>query len=263
MNRKNACRLASLLAVLTLGLAGCDGGQSVQPSSSSAAASSSTSSSTSVAPQPSKELTEDMLAEAADGYSFEAYLVNDYTMPGDLPKMVYEQYAEAQADPDYYHVKAYLGAYTSDGEEVTKDDIEQDQYYTHTAVKGEVYAAYAAIGASNTVEASQIPILWKESFANFFVDLKAEDFTKGDEEYHFLLDGESVSAELSSAIMSQLCGGWGYQLETLEIVTDGFHITELHAVSAPYDDGFGGNMIQKADATIVALGEEAFTPLKP
>ena len=166
MKRKNVFQIAVLSTVLGLGLAGCQNNSST-PAPSSPPPSSTTPSSTSPssespssvqpstpAPEPTKNLTPDMIEEAVEGYAIEAYLVNTYDMPGEMDDMVYEQYMDAEADEDFYHVKSYVGSYDAENEEVTKDAVEQDQYYTHTEVGGVTYGAYAAIGASNHVEAS-------------------------------------------------------------------------------------------------------------
>lgn len=274
MKRKKVFQMAVLSTVLGLGLAGCQNNSS-SPAPSSPPPSSTTPSSTSPssespssvqpstpAPEPTKNLTPDMIEEAVEGYAIEAYLVNTYDMPGEMDDMVYEQYMDAEADEDFYHVKSYVGSYDAENEEVTKDAVEQDQYYTHTEVGGVTYGAYAAIGASNHVEASQIPLLWEESFSNFFAYLTPDNFVRGDEDYHFDLDLETVSDAVNSAIMSQCCGGWGYLLESFELVTDGFHIVGFNAVSAFYES-YEGGMIQTAECTVTRLGEGAFVPLEP
>ena len=192
MKRKNVFQIAVLSTVLGLGLAGCQNNSS-SPAPSSPPPSSTNPSSTSPssespssvqpstpAPEPTKNLTPDMIEEAVEGYAIEAYLVNTYDMPGEMDDMVYEQYMDAEADEDFYHVKSYVGSYDAENEEVTKDAVEQDQYYTHTEVGGVTYGAYAAIGASNHVEASQIPLLWEESFSNFFAYLTPDNFVRGD-----------------------------------------------------------------------------------
>lgn len=263
-SRKSIC-LTSLLAVLALGLAGCSEAPAVSASSSvpaSSSSSSAASSSTSVAPVPSDELTADMLAEAAAGYSSEAQIATIYDFGDGEAPTVYKQLAELQANKDFYHVKSYDQVDTSEVSEPTKDTVYEDQYYTHVDVKGTEYAAYAAIGLSNAVEATQIPILWDESFNNIFARLQPEDFQPGEEEYHFVLDVDAISATLADAILSQATGAYGFELASFEIVTDGFHITGFHAVSAVYDV-YGMGMSQEVDATIVALGEEAFPALEP
>lgn len=214
---------------------------------------------TSSTPVAVNALTDEMLSQAAKGYSSENLVKVDYEMTG-AESFTMQNYIDVEADSDTYHVISYTAS--EDGAP-QKEEVDFDEYYQPVTEGDVVLAGSNYIGLGNTVETQAIDGLkWQESFSNFFAGLKSDDFLNAAEQYHFTLDLEGVSAELKNAVATQAIGGYGFALKSLEVVTDGFKIVGYAFASEPYDVEGLGSMTVTVTATVNELGEDVVTPLE-
>lgn len=265
--KKSFFCLATLLSFATSSLVSCQPNPSTSISSSSESSNLSNDSSeevsspesSSTAPVYSDSLTEEMLKEAALGYSLDVSmkLTSSSLFGGDS---VQSRLAEVQSTKDLYHGTFY--AYADEGEEPTKGNILSESYYTHVSTKDGESAAETKIGIGNTVENKKTNLSWKGSYQNFFTNLKAEDFTKTDNPLEFELSLSSLDSEVNKAVLIQLTGLTDYTLANLLVTTDGYHITHIEAESEVYSDYLSEESVV-CSADVLKLGEVEIAPLKP
>ena len=204
-------------------------------------------------------LTDEMLSQAGKGYSSENLVKVDYNITGQEATSL-QSYVDVESDADTYHVTAYVGS--QDGTP-QKEEIDYDEYYQAVTDGDLVLAGHNYIGLSNTVETETLTdMTWQESFSNFFGSLKSENFVNAATQYHFTLDLAGLSDDLKSAIATQAIGGYGFTLESLEVITDGFKITGYTFVSEEYVYEGLGSMTVTVTATIDELSEDVITPLE-
>lgn len=116
-------------------------------------------------------------------------------------------------------------------------------------------------------------MLWDGNFNPFFSKMTIDDFEKEKEEkrsFTFSLDETDTDSELlakSDLISLQLLGTKGVKLESLNIRTDGYHITEFSATFFPYtfkyQEVYDIECVISIDGTFTAVGSEKIKGFGP
>lgn len=200
---------------------------------------------------PTDELTDSMLDEAATGYSSENLVTTDLTINDETTSLL--NYVDVESSASEYHAVSYDMAEA----DPSKDTVASDTHYVPMDEGDTQLAGIATVGLSNTIEVDPVGYgyTWDETFNNFFATLSADDFTAGETQYHFTLNSDNI-ADVGASVITQATGVLGFELESLEVVTDGFHIVGFTASSAALEYPEVGEFKMTAEATINSVGAD-------